>query len=914
MGRKIHRHPGLIIVAILAIAWIGYSLAHVTALQAGEEAARPSPHEESGAVLSQEEYEYDFENDADFDGQPDEWVRITDKKRMPWVKGELEPRKPYGKAYAIVLNHAPAALETRLFLKIDFRATYVFTAEVSAKKMGESSAWMEVRLFNKMLEQIPESQVGSIATDPVTDTGNRFITLTKTFGPLPEEVHYAKIRLILDGREEDYGGKLTVDNVKLKPFPAISLVPEKRIFRRGETASLELRFAGLRPGRYTGEKAALDWQRKPLAKPQLLRPQNVTDENPLEPELVALPTDSVGFYYFRFILWRDSDVILDMLEPFLVVEDTAPVRFERYGAILPDDVPSTGTLLAALGNLGVGVAVTPFDIYNLDNAEARRDQLQALGKHGYERVGYFRLTANDRKHKKHRGCSGVIDCFFRHEDTAAHAEKNFRAFGDSIEDWLLAHPRDQSVLDRDGTLTARDEAALKPVIGRLKKASPWTSLILPFLPQLSARLGADISLSVEEFAMPSITLAHIRKEKDIELAGGLKKLRRWAVIEFPRQAQDISEDAMIDFARQLVLLHASGTDTILVNPLWGGGLYDDNWCMRPPLAVYRTIVRLLGNHEPSPLQDPITGKELHLGPEVTSVYFHTGDEYLLAVWTDKPGGTLIRGFWGNNIAWSDIWGETRGQWGLERIPGREGKFREDSQSRFVPGAKYLAEFRAVREPRFITGIDVPLIKTQLSLQFEPDSIMPRSQPQKVSLRLQNFFSHEIRGRLRIPRSGPTKEWEFSRREFDYSLAPGATWKESFEVTVPSATLSGKRPISITYSTAKPGELAEQEITVDRELEIVRLVDIKARRDYNTNVVHLTFTNITGRTLALYAYTGLIGHATQENSLNLGTEDETKEKKITYPLPEILRRRGQRIRVHLVEKRGDLFQNDELPLR
>jgi len=906
-------------ILILVSALVAFAAALMPAAlpsAAGEPSANPAATGGTGEILVKEEYLFDFETDADFDDQPDRWVRIIDSSHLPWVNGSLVKRQPYGKAYLIILNHAPAALETRKFLKIDYRSTYALTGEVSTHKMGETTISFEVRFFNKLREPIPASEIPTVSTGPIGGTGNSFITFEKTFGPLPEEAVYTKIRCVLDGREEDYGGKCVFDNIRLKPFPAISLVPERRVFRRGQSASLELRFAGLRPGIYNGEKAVLDWQSKPLARPQKMPPMVAAEDETIEPDVVTLPTESVGFYYFRFILRRKGEIVFNMLEPFLVVEDPEPMRTMHFGVFLPDEPPSTGEMLKALDNLGVGVVALPFDLYHLDNAENRRERLQQLGKRGFERAGFFRLRDADRKVKEHRGCEGILDCLYRHESAMTFAEKNFRAFGDSIEDWILSHPMDPSVLQRGLAPAAKEEPKFLEIIGRMRKASSWPSLGVPFSSKASARLNADITLTTERFGALPAALETI--ETPAETGSGndgstqVSKLRRWAVIQLPQKGETITRDDMVNFSRQLIMLRAAGVDTILIDPLWGEGLFDAKWKMRPLVAIYRTMVRTLGDYEPSPLRDPITGKELHFGPDVKSLYFRLGEEYLLAVWTDKPGGTMIRGFWGKTLQWSDIWGETRGRWGLQQITGAEGKFREDTESRFVPGIRNLAEFHVVREPRFITGIDVPLIKTQLSLQFVPDRVLPRSQPQKLSLRLTNFFSREIQGKVRIQHSTATEGWEFSTREFDYSLDPGATWIGDFEVSVPSAALSGKRPVSISVTTSSTEAVGQHQINVERELEISRLVQVAYSFDRNANTVRFTLTNNTTSQLDLYAYTGLSGHRTQEDSISRLLPG--KSTKYNYRLPEKIGWRGRIVRLHLVEKRGDLFQNDELLIR
>ena len=163
---------------------------------------------------------------------------------------------------------------------------------------------------------------------------------------------------------------------------------------------------------------------------------------------------------------------------------------------------------------------------------------------------------------------------------------------------------------------------------------------------------------------------------------------------------------------------------------------------------------------------------------------------------------------------------------------------------------------------------MPLIKTQQSLQFGDDKIIPRSQPQELSLRIKNFFDYEIRGKLRLKISDETKGWEFSKRSFDFVLAPNEVWTGNFEITIPSTVLSGRRPISISSSISSPGERGTHYIEVLRDLEIIRLVEAKYELDESGKVAHFTLTNITDTPLQLYCYTGLAGYATQENSINL----------------------------------------------
>lgn len=840
---------------------------------AGEEKPALSPEK---AVDGR--FYFPFEQDFDYDGHPDRWVRRFDDTRLPRVKSGLEsPLKTEGKALVFRLNSGPAEIRTRRFLAIDWRITYRLELDVMTVNLEESTAYGEVEFFDKDFKPLDKY---AARTEEVGGTTGKFRTLYAIVEDLGRRVKYARISLhvksSLTPPSGDFDRKnrpvtAAFDRVILREFPRTRIKGE-RIFYVGEKAPLSIVTSILKPGLYKTEEDYTNY--RGYTDRTRLNIRSFTLEEPDRYEFeVNLKTGEPGYFVYRHSIWDASGKLVTRGEtPYVVLERMGSVQSRDFGVGLDPSIPPD-KIERYLEFLGLGTIC--LDVERRPDPDAHQT-LRKLFRYtipGVEKVGRVNVpadaAASDEKARLRLG------------EALAQMDNLAESYSDELSSWMLE--------SSDASLFARRDAGdfLSRVVGPIKAIKSL------------ARVGLSIPASVPRTDIPDgfdYRMKRIRDLDNLHDATPDKAGCEWVMASLPDYDSSHHHEHVAVASRAIISLKAGGFEKILIEHLSGeqSGLLSGRLDPRPAFVAYRKLVHLLDRAKRVDLVDPATGEPYTVHPDARTVIFKTPSGYLLAAWTD---GRKIEAeaYLGSDLVRHDLLG------------------RSDPMK--LDAGRAMMKLSSM--PVVISGVDMQLLKFHLNIRFLSKKVPCRLGPQEITFGFTNFFDNAFDGtfKLEFPPRWRAEPLTFSFRD----VAPGQSRNASLTVSVPQqATIETKNVgFDVTiYMPDKddPAVKNAYQLKVKRPLtlssalasELVYLVDQKSLR---VRVINRdTFQT------DVYVYITVDGMNTIERMVTVPPRSEKtgKNGKFDFKIPLPLDKpSGRKVRIGLREGQGGTrFYNDE----
>ncbi len=194
---------------------------------------------------------FGFEDDRDFDGQPDFWRRVTSPEYPSYLKANLTDRVSYeGKRSLVFLQNGGSLLYRSPQLEVSPLQDYELVAWIRTEELDRSEARVRVIWLDAA-----KREVGRVSTGAVSGTSDW--TEVRLFEEsVPAGTMFAVIECVMEGR--DIRGSAWFDAIKFAEHPKLSLGlgVEGNLVGPGVPRVVIGKITGL-PGRSTEVKLAL---------------------------------------------------------------------------------------------------------------------------------------------------------------------------------------------------------------------------------------------------------------------------------------------------------------------------------------------------------------------------------------------------------------------------------------------------------------------------------------------------------------------------------------------------------------------------------------------------------------------------------------------------------------------------------
>jgi hypothetical protein len=242
--------------------------------------------------------------------------------------------------------------------------------------------------------------------------------------------------------------------------------------------------------------------------------------------------------------------------------------------------------------------------------------------------------------------------------------------------------------------------------------------------------------------------------------------RRWAVLDpLPREHYSL-ETRATDLAMRMIAAKMENADGIFIPDAYSDstGMLKEDGTVGELFVPWRTVAHLLAGAKPL--------GSLPLPSNCGTQVFERGDEIVMAVWSDQPIDVPLS--LGDDARQINVWGEE------SPVPRQNG----DQVLRVGP------------TPVFVTHTSAPLMRTQMSVQFEHTELASLfGQPQYNAIKLRSHFLQSARGEARIV-TPPT--WKVAPKEISFKTAPGESMSQQFEIVLPPDATTGRQLLRLDF--------------------------------------------------------------------------------------------------------------------
>jgi hypothetical protein len=285
-------------------------------------------------------------------------------------------------------------------------------------------------------------------------------------------------------------------------------------------------------------------------------------------------------------------------------------------------------------------------------------------------------------------------------------------------------------------------------------------------------LSAEPPLNWEE------QILYLRATKD-------KGCQRWVVLEPLRREEYSLATRASDLVMRMIAAKMAGAEGVFLPQVFGTstGVLNDDGTVGELFIPWRTAAHLLAGAK--------SLGSLQLPSNCRTEVFQQGNDVVMAVWSDQA--TSVELFLGDNARQIDLWG------------------REKAVLKSANGVHALD---VGPTPIFITGINAPLLRTQMSVQFENTklaSVFDQSQYNAITFK--SYFPQSIRGRMHVV---TPETWKISPNQLSFKTAAGETMYQQFEVALRQSATTGRQLLRLDFDVT-----ADQryQFSVYRQIEV-----------------------------------------------------------------------------------------------
>lgn len=711
--------------------------------------------------------------DRDFNDWPDRWTRRRAPGFPPYVKARLdfEATDDTHGLLRIDVDGAGAEVISPL-VPADGQHEYAAQARVRTAGLERSRAEIVLTFLNEQKQPIHSWQSRSLGGD------SDWTMLTIAPVNLPTgQPRYLTIGLRVDGGESpDLRGIAWFGDVRVTRHPRLTVRPSQKLALYGQPADCEVNVAAtgfpaeverirLEVLDHSGvvresEEISLPWR----TAPQL----SVSDESKEKPPAefhaeasVHPKVTSAGYYRVRACATTPSGLELSAECP-LTIAPAPSSRAREFGWSLAPSSESLPikTLLELLDAAGAGSLKLSLWEEEAESPESHA-RARLMAELAAKRVRCVGILAKPPESLRAKLGDTNLEAIANVLTTPASVwfpsvQTTFVRYGLEVRHWQLGADHDRSFvgfpkLPNELSMLKRQLESSGERF-RLGIGWDWTD-------EFPSQADAAIDFLVMS-SRPPLGAGEVGSYAGLQSSGPA----RWAHID-PAWLETLPpEQRASALSWWMIRASAAGADaTFFVDPQHpGAGLFDAEGRPTSLFLPWRTTAHALDGAE------RIGRLQLSAGTE--NEVFARGDEAIVAIWAETPRE--------------------------ERLPLAAGAH---ATALYGAAAPVIADEQGIRvpldsEPKFITGVDARLVRWQLGLGFDQDSLP--SIPGKAferTFRLANPFPQLVTGRVRL--TAP-RGWSVTPRDFEFSIPAGAEFTQTLRMILPYGAESGPQAIQI----------------------------------------------------------------------------------------------------------------------
>ena len=555
---------------------------------------------EEGAAV----HVFDFEEDRDFNGQPDLWRRVISSEYPAYLEGGLTDKTAHSGTHSLAFFQNGGNLLYRSPpMEISPLHDYELEAWVKTEGLGRSEVRVRIIWLN-----VFKRELGSTATEPVV--GSTDWTKVRLFADsIPKGTSLAVIECLMEGR--DIRGSAWFDSIRLAEHPKLTIglgtrgnlippgVPRVALGKITGLPGPSTRIA-LELRDYLGRSA---WQRTEAIRP-------MTDSYEFA---WGLPSELYGFYTANCSVAPEGGPVLDVR---VSVTFPPPIFIERMGRepVLGIDLPKpqvwAGERLGMLGSLGTALRME-IDNSDVDKAKEVQRLLWLLAKEKSFPVAVIPMRM-------------IID---GGEDAVKWA---LIEYGDLVGAWQVGVHGESAEGDADvvKTLGVLRELTHPTPVGMLEELAEELVSFSPDFVVVRPAKGADADGISAELARATSRWGRVWIELPGDLADDLQRL----------------SETTLRCVRE-------GVERIMLLPSGDGpALFDDELSPTASYLVWRNFNSLFSGSK--------YAGELRLPEGSENVVFRNEKELVLACWSDGLRQVEATNL-GDEVKFWDIFGRRR---------------------------------------------------------------------------------------------------------------------------------------------------------------------------------------------------------------------------------------------------------------
>ena len=721
------------------------------------------------AALEVRQFSFEFEDDQDYDNQPDDWTRRRGKNFPHYVQCAIDRKVGFHgrQSLRFDLNGAQAAYYAPL-IPVNAAYSYVFRGRIRTDGLQHDAALVSISLLDHRRRRIRR-----ILSRPVTGTHAGWVTVN--VGPLrlEPEIRFLVIGCHVAAEENtasDIRGQVWFDDLWLGSLPRIEVttVTGRHYFNAGDEIQVQTEVLGLQPKMSHELTLRLkDGAGRVLESTSFPLPAQIKDAGMAsEPLRWTVPRQENGFYRVEAALGRAGVLLLEKEMTFAVMAPIEPRTRGEFGWSMS---AGTGNLPPAdladiAAQSGINWLKIPlwsiFDSGDRARSEGIARLMDRAEQRGITLVGLLNDPPRQLTEKFAQHWVGVSKIF-----TMPRAfwypsiESIIAGYSFRIRHWQLGSETDDSFVGLPSLAqTIESVKAEFDRIGnntRLGYHWKWTE---PF-PAPEVAQHSFLALSSD----PPLPPERLQEALQSSASSGIP---RWVLLRPMRKGAQGPLDRSADLARQMIAAKLGGADSIFISdPLDAeNGLLNVDGSPTELFLPCRTIAATLAGFS-------YLG-QVEMPNRSSNAVFARDAEVVIVFWNDVPVREQI--YLGEQARVTDL-------------RGRSTPVATDSS-----GQQFLD---VGPTPLIVGGCSAGIARWRLAVQFEHGRIRSEYGGHEEAVLGANTFSQGVSGRavLHMP-----PDWEVEPNQWVLQVAANEKFRLPTLLTFPADASLGKLRATIDF--------------------------------------------------------------------------------------------------------------------
>lgn len=751
---------------------------------ASSERAAPSADSRYAGAIEVRHFDFEQDEDADYDGLPDDWSRVTGAGYPNYIKSDIDRAVRRSGEHSLRFD-ADGGNVTLLSppLPIDSQQSYVLKGTLRTQGLEHDWATLTLTFLDSLERPVAEVECSRVSgTTDWTEV---------QLGPIIPSNPAARFLVVgchlHHGSRLDLGGAAWFDDLWIGRLPrmVLTFAGDEHFFMSTDRPVAECRLSGFERQDLRVEMTLTDafghvldrtqYEIEPTrpqsgfvrqgrleTEPPGDTPRGPIGRNPAEVRWL-IPSQQAGFYRVTASLLRGDETLLVDSTTMAIIAPTPARPTGEFGWTL-ERIPGE-IELSELADLAARARINwlKFPLWSLDGESeaASRDFMsfvERLDRNGIALVGLLKDPPAEVRQHLSRQSPGVSEVFrLGPEVWYPSLEPVLANYALRIRWWQLGGEEDRSFIGLDGleSLLQTVKAQLDRVGRDVRLGIPWDWMYEE--PATASEHVAFLSLSTDPPLTDTELTAHLSDGKDVA---------RWIALKaLPAGAYSTGARAT-DLARRMVAAKKAGARAIFAADPCNSrsGLFNKDGSPTELFLPWRTLSDALAG------ADFLGSLVLPEGSE--NAVFLRDRQLILVVWNDQPTREEVY-LGGDPLFGIDLWGR-----------------RYD-----VPlvGGRHVLEVG--RQPVCIFGASEALARWRFSVAFGQGRIPSQVGNHEETVRFQNTFAQGVSGRasLVLPDG-----WSAEPADWDFQLGAEETMEQKVVIRLPWGASQGKQRVAVRF--------------------------------------------------------------------------------------------------------------------